>query len=164
MQEKIIVITPEDTFQLKDYNGYRSLEETVNGTISVCDRIEIPVIPTLANGKDKLKVFMYCNDNFHIENKKEFEKINAIASAMTGQELRGNIALVVDEGKGNARGFHYMEEDIGGGEIEEALCECWTVEDTLMKFRNQNSKAIMNLHREYDNNKSKKEMEHYSIR
>lgn len=164
MQEKIIVITPEDTFQLKDYNGYESLSEVVNGSLSMCDKIEIPVMPMLANGKEKITAVMFCNDEFLIDNKKEFDKINAIASAMSGQELRGNIALVVDKGKGETRGFHYMEEDVGGGEIEEALCECWTVEDTLMQFRNQNQKAIKDLHKQYDNNKSQPKMEHHSIR
>lgn len=157
MCEKIIIITPEDNIKLADYNGYESLSGAVDGTISRFYEIELSVYPFLADGKDFLPVELYCNDDFLIKDDKQFDKINAVASSISGQEIRGNVAMVVKNGE-NDRGFRYIEED-AHGKTEEALCECWSAEDTILYYINTNKDKFKEFHSKMDNNKSKSSFE-----
>lgn len=157
MSGKMIVIKPDDTIELADYNGYESLSEAVGGggMIEYFHSTDLPVLPSLAHGKETLPVDFICNEEFLIDDSEEFNKINAVASLLSGKEIRGNVIMLVNNGNGENRGFEYLEEEtVEGAEPEEALCECWTAEDTVLKYINTTRAELQKLHQQYDNNKS----------
>ena len=157
MSGKMIVIKPDDTISLADYNGYESLSEGVGGggMIEYFHTTDLPVMPAMAHGKETLSVDLVCNEEFLIDGSEEFDRINAVASLLSGQEIRGNVLMIVNNGDGSNRGFEYLEEPaVEGAEPEEALCECWTAEDTVMKYINNTKDELAKLHKQYDNNKS----------
>ena len=162
MSGKIIIIKPDDTITSSDYTGYQSLSDAVNGMIEHFHSTELPVEPSLAHGQETLPVDLYCNEEFMLIDSEEFNKVNAFASLLTGQEIRGNVAMVVDAGGGENRGFEYLEETVDG-KVEEALCECWTAEDTVLKYINQNRDKLQDLHKKLDNNKSEPRIEFYAL-
>ena len=98
MREMIIVLKANDTMTKKPYEGFESLRETVEGTISY---FHSAVVQTIL-GK-RLNVDMICNDEFAIDNDEKFDKVNALASVMSGQEIRGNVAVIVDLENGENR-------------------------------------------------------------
>lgn len=140
---KQIIITPNEEVKTVDYTGYESIRDGVNGSIERCGSLDIDT------PLGSLKTDLYCNDSFLISDKEEFNKINAVASLFTGQEIRGDVVLLVNEGCDN-RGFEYLETPDG----EEDLCECWFVEDKLLLFINHAKEDIEMLHEDYDDNKS----------
>lgn len=181
MEEKIIVIKPDDTIELADYDGYESLSKTVNGMITCFHRLDLPVDPVEINpsvsGPTKLNVDLYCNDEFLIDDSKEFDKINAVAFLMSNQEIRGNVAMVVDAGGGENRGFEYKDytndqegvrngfrecrnqvvsttltTEGGGGAMD--YCECAAAMKSVWEFIHLHERALKGLHEKYDNNKS----------
>ena len=158
MSGKMVVLTPEDTIQLADYEDYKSIQNAVHGSIEHCFSFELPVDPVLCGGRKTIPCDLYCNDEFLISNNKEFDKINAVASLiMSGgnniAEIRGNVVLVPYAGEGRNRGFDYKEVKIDD-EVEEDLCECWAVEDVLMRYIGRNTEALKQFHAEFDNKKS----------
>ncbi len=157
MSGKMIVIKPDDTIELADYNGYESLSQAVGGggMIEYFHSADLPVLPALAHGKESLTVDLICNEEFLIDGGEEFDKINAVASLLSGREIRGNVLMLVNNGDGTNRGFEYLEEEtVEGAEPEEALCECWSAEDTVLKYIKTTRDKLENLHKQYDNNKS----------
>lgn len=152
MSEKMIIITSDDKLKSVDYNGFESLSrEIANGdSFSYCGRQDIPTIPALADGKDHIEAIFYCDDNCAISNDARFDKINAVATLITGNEVCGDVAMLFHEGNGVTRGFKYFEEEVGDGVFEQALCEHWTVEDTLMRFMHDCKEDIQKLHKEGD--------------
>lgn len=156
---KLIIIHSDDTISKADYNGYESLQKAVGGLIEHFDSINIPVEPTMCNGKESLPVVMYCNDEFAVCNDEKFDKINAVAFLISETEIRGDVAIVVDAGYGESRGFEYKEYAVDGCEPEEDFCECWSVEDTLLAFINNRKKELEKIHKDFDNNKSKPHIE-----
>lgn len=153
MNEKIIVIKPDDTIALADYTGYETLRDTVNGAIENFHSTALPVSPVLVPNTDHLDITLFCNDAFLISDSREFDKVNAVASILSGKEIRGNVAVVVDVGGGETRGFEYKEISVDG-DIEEDFCECWAAEDTIMRYINDNRDKLREVHKEFDNNKS----------
>lgn len=147
MSEKIIVITPNDTIELQDYTDYKSLQQAVNGMI---ERFHSDRLPIGAGG---LKIDLFCNEEFLLIESEEFNKVNAVASLMSGQEIRGNVAVTVYAGDGESRGFEYKEAMIDG-EMQEDICECWVAEDLVMRYIAANRSALKELHDRLDNNKS----------
>jgi len=152
MAGKILVLTPDDTVKTADYKDYSSINDEVHGLYEVFHEDKLPMIIG-----DDLDIVFFCNEEFLIRDDDEFNKINAVASLLSGQEIRGNVVIAVNELTDDgydSRGFEYMEEDVGGGEIEEAICEHWLAEDTFLLFINQNADALKELHEKFDNNKS----------
>ena len=151
MEQRIIIITPDDEIKTMPYHNYTDLQKAVGGYFEICASFELPVISVLANGRERLPVDLFCNDEFLLQ-KHDFSKVNAVATLLAKQEIRGTVAVavrVIDEMGADTRGFCYKEEDVDG-ETEEALCECWTAEDTLLRFAKANEKAIQALHKELD--------------
>lgn len=159
MSEKIIVIKPDDTIELADYDGYKSLSKTVNGMITCFHRLDLPVDPVEINpfvsGPTKLSVDLYCNDEFLIDDSKEFDKINAVASLMSNQEIRGNVAMVVDAGGGENRGFEYKDytNDQEGG-VAMDYCECAAAMKSVRDYIFLNNRELHRLHARFDGNKT----------
>lgn len=154
MEEKIIVIKPDDTIELADYDGYKSLKKTVNGLIERFDSFALPIDPTLIGKKavTKLSVSLYCNEEFLISDSKEFDKINAVASLISNQEIRGNVAMVVlctDDGEN--RGFEYESFKDENGTALDAPCECLAAYGSVMEFIHLNECRLENLHEQLDN-------------
>ena len=166
--QKLIIITPEDTLKLVDYNGYDTIHEAVDGIYEHFFSDDIPVVNGIGtNGGNSVKCSFFCNEEFLIRDDEQFDKINALATLLSGQEIRGNVALTVDyyneDGELDSRGFEYLEEDVGDGEIEEAICECWGVEDTLLSTINHNRDKLAQCHRDMDNKKSEPKFEFTSF-
>lgn len=158
MNEKIVVITPQDKIELADYDGYKSMSNCVGGLVERFHKTDLPMMSVFANGDDKVAVDFYCNEEFLVLNDKKFDKINAVASLISGKEIRGDVALVVSCGGGENRGFRYMEED-NGGKVEMAVCECWCIEDVLERYVKENKDVIKDLHKKEDHNKSRPSFE-----
>ena len=155
--QKIIILKSDDTIESKEYKGYDSIHDAVDGLIENCGRTQLP----LAIGKP-LSVSFWCNEEFLIRNDEKFDKVNAIASTICGQEIRGDVAVTVDVWNENgldSRGFKYLEEEVGDGEIEEAICEHWLAADTLLLYINQNKDILKEMHEKYDGNKSEPKYE-----
>ena len=152
--QKIIIITPEDEIKSADYEDHESIQKVVDGCFEVCGKAIMP----LTTGE--LQVTLFCNDEALLRSDKQFEKLNAVASLICSSEnnfieLHGNVAIAVDVDTPtgiDSRGFKYMEEEVGGGEIEEAICEHWCAEYMLLLYINHNEKTIKKLHEDYDNN------------
>lgn len=163
MADKIIIIHSDDHISNADYNGYESLQKAVGGLAEFFHDTKIAVEPSLCDGNETLPLVMFCNEEFLIDDDPKFDKVNAVASLMCGREIRGDVAVVVDSGNGDSRGFKYKEYIEEGHEPEEDLCECWAVEDTLMKYVNAYREELQQLHKTYDNNKSEPKIEFYQI-
>lgn len=153
IMNKIIVLTSNDTIETADYTNYCSIQAVVGGNIEFFHSTKIPVMSMFAHGESVLPVTMYCNEEFLIDESEDFNKLNAVASLISGQEIRGKVAILVDTGDGENRGFEYLEEETNG-EITEAFCECWTAMETLRRFISDKETAIRELHQKYDNIKS----------
>lgn len=149
MEQRILIITPDDEIKKIPYTDYKDLQKAVDGYFERCASFGLPVISVLAEGKKKLPVDVFCNEEFMLQRHK-FSKVNAVATLIAKQEIRGNVAIVVREMETDSRGFYYKEEEMDNGEIEEALCECWTAEDTLLRFIKANEATIQALHKKID--------------
>ena len=159
MQEKIIVIKPDDTIDLQDYTDYKSLQQAVNGMIEHFHSDKLPIDPTqvdpmAANIKSSLPVDLFCNEEFLVNDSEEFDKINAVASLLSGQEIRGNVAMVVNAGGGENRGFEYKDYEDENEIVHIGYCECSAACDTLREFVVRNENELEQLHKQLDNNKS----------
>ena len=55
-----------------------------------------------------LTVDFYCNEEFAVIDDEKFEKLNALASLISGQEIRENVAVVVYAG-GRATAFTFSQ-------------------------------------------------------
>ena len=152
---KIIIITPDDTIKSMDYVNWETLQQAVGGNFEHfhSDKLEIPMF-------DNIPISFWCNEEFLIRDDEKFDKINAVATLLCGQEIRGDVAVSADENSLDgvrSRGFKYAEEE-NDGEIEEAICEHWFAEDTFMLFINRNKDAIRKVHEELDNKKARPTM------
>lgn len=138
MNENIIVITPDDRITTVNYNGYNSLRETVDGYIERFHGMELDFSPPHLEGKNILEVNFYCNEEFLISDDEQFDKVNAVASLISGQETRGSVAIIVYDGE--ERGFQQGRETN-------------VMEKMLESYVEGNKEKIANLHKEFDGNK-----------
>ena len=145
-EPRMVILTSEDKVTNKPYKGYETLSEAVSGCIERCGSIEIDG----GCGSGILECDIYCNDEFLISDDEKFDKINAIASALTGQAIYGNAVILPREGLDSNRGFEYLSVD-----GEEQILECWLAEDQLMLFANRNREGFKEMHKDYDKNKPK---------
>jgi len=142
MNENIIVITPDDTITTANYNGYNSLKEVVDGCIERFHCMELDFSLPHLEEKDVLGINFYCNEEFLISDDEQFDKVNAIASLISGQEIRGNVAMTACDG--------YDEEERGFQQGRETN----VMEKILERYVEGNKEKIANLHKEFDGNKS----------
>lgn len=152
MEERILIITPEDKVISKTYHGNMSIQEAVGGYEENCGTQPIPVIAAVVEGKENLDINIYSNGSFAISNDEQFEKINAVASLIAETEIRGNAVVLLNEGIGKERGFKYEEEEMNGT-LAESPCECWTAETTIKGFIHRFRDIIHECHEQFDNNK-----------
>lgn len=132
---KILIITPKDKVEFKDYTGYESLRNTVEGTISYFHKTNI----------GNLKVDMICNDEFLLDDR--FNEVNAFATLLSGQIIYGNVAMVVYKGHGENRGFEFRDNDITCEAISLKLALENTMKDDLC------SEMLKLYHEKYDKEK-----------
>lgn len=132
---KILVITPKDEVELKDYTGYESLSDTVEGTISYFHKADF----------DNLKTDMICNDEFLLDDR--FNEVNAFATLLSGQVIYGNVAMIVYKGHGENRGFEYKNNDITCEAISLKMALENTMKDGLC------SEMLKLYHEKYDKEK-----------
>ena len=152
MEERILIITPEDKVISKTYYGNMSIQEAVGGYEENCGTQSIPVIAAVVEGKENLDINIYSNGSLAIMNDKQFDKINAVASLIAETEIRGNAVVLLNEGIGKERGFKYEQEETDGT-LSESPCECWTAETTIKGFINRFRHIIHECHEQFDNNK-----------
>ena len=157
MSEKILIVTNDEKIEMMDYTDYQSIQKAVNGSFQLLAVTKIGVNPIYSHGKYYLDVCLFCNENFLIDDDEEFDKINAFGSALTGQEIRGNVAILIDTLDCDNRGFEYLEEE-KNGKPEEALCECWAAKQSIEQHMRYNEKRYAELHKKYDKNKGNPEM------
>ncbi len=150
--QRLLVITPDDKVLTMPYTGRSSLMEAVYGYPEFCGTETVPVDARFSNGKEELPIITYCSRSIIISNDKRFEKINAAASLMMEKEIRGNLAILIDEGQGMARGFEYKEKDIAGI-ITELPCECLCAKNAIRSFISEFFVHIKECHEQFDNKK-----------
>lgn len=155
--EKMIVLHPDETVSLADYNGYETIRDAVDGNIEHFFVTDMSIGPLSHLGV--ISVDFYCNEEFLIRNDKKFDKINAVASLISRQEIRGDVAVLVNAGNGENRGFDYKEYSEDGCEPEQDICECWFVEDAFCRLVNTHREDLKELHEQFDNNKSQPHIE-----
>ena len=152
--QKALVFTPDDTIETVDYEGYRTIQDVVDGSYDTCGHIDFGFEDKPSEAT--LHLTMFCNDEFLIRNDEKFDKVNAVASLLYGGELRGNVILTVDvetEDGIESRGFYYHE--VSG---KEAICEHAIAYDTFEKYIEENKDEIQALHEKLDMNKSEPEI------
>lgn len=145
MSEKIIVVTSDEKIETVDYTDFISIQRAVNGSF------ELFATSQMAVDKDIiLDICLFCNEEFLIDDSEEFDKINAFGTLLSGKEIRGNVAILIDTLNCDNRGFESLENSNN----EEALCECSIVKKILEQFIFDNKEKVKKLHDKYDNNKS----------
>ena len=151
--DKMIIVKPDETVVSVDYEGYDSIHKAVDGLYEIFqNNVDLPV-----GFLGKVKTTFYCNEEFLCRDDEKFDKINAFATLVTGLEIRGDIVILPQKENPDGidcRGFEYLEEE-NDGEIEEAFCEHWFAEDTIMRYISKHKDKLNELHERYDNNKSK---------
>jgi len=151
--KKLIVLTTDDKVKTIDYNreneesGYKALSDAVDGFIEYCGHIDLPL------GMKTVKADVICNEEFLLRDDEKFNKVNAMASFLCGQPIYGDVVIAMTDNEGDTIGFDDVWVINEDGTKEQDICECWWVEDTLLRFRNANIDALKEFHMEYDDNK-----------
>lgn len=148
--QKAIIFTPDDNIESVDYKDWHTINEAVGGTFQTCGNISFG--HPEKSFEEALQLTMFCNDEFLVRDDKEFEKVNAIATLLSDEEIRGNIILVADVETPDgiaSRGFEYAEAN-----GEQLLCEHMLVFDAFEQFIANHKEEIQNIHKALDMNKS----------
>lgn len=146
--QKMIILTPDDEILAKEYSNDFSISDAVEGEYSELDIFEIPVLPFLCNGQSKMKVELFCNDGFII--KKRFDKINALASLISGQIVYGNVAVLKYKNEEEYPVGFECKEEASNKKIAETISECWCVEDIFFEYMDKHFDEIEKLHSMFD--------------
>ena len=78
--KNVILITPDDRIELKEYKDYKTYNELVDGWFELCDSINICDV----------KCDLICNEEFLFFDKCEF---NSIATLLCKRRIYGNIVI-----------------------------------------------------------------------
>ena len=128
----VVLISPDDSSEVKEYTGYQTINDLVEGWYERCG----------AFGIGNKMTFLFCNEEFLFHDNLQF---NAIATALANQPIYGNVVLLQD-------GYNEENErDALPFEKEEAENIC----KSLIDFRARFATTLNALHRHYDNNKPK---------
>lgn len=79
----VILITPEDTIEVKEYKDYHTINELVDGWYEHCG---------VFVAADKM-CMLFCNEEFLFQDNCTF---NSVATALAGQSIYGNVVVTVD--------------------------------------------------------------------
>lgn len=79
----VILITPEDTIEIREYKDYHTINELVDGWYERCG---------VFGAADKL-CMLFCNEEFLFQDNCTF---NSVATALAGQSIFGNVVVTVD--------------------------------------------------------------------
>lgn len=79
----VILITPEDTIEVKEYIDYHTINELVDGWYEHCG---------VFVAADKM-CMLFCNEEFLFQDNCTF---NSVATALAGQSIYGNVVVTVD--------------------------------------------------------------------
>lgn len=155
--KKAIVITPNEEIKTIDYeDGIDFIQKQVGGGFKIFYKDFIDTF----NGK--IDFLMFCDDEYLLKDTCDNNKVNAIATGLYGFPVYGNVLVLKDyttpEGEKDSTGFEYLLEDVGGGQLEEAICENWFIEDYFMRIRNKGKEDILNIHEHFDNRKPTPEL------
>lgn len=143
--KKIVVLKAEgDKVEIADFEDYKSIQNVVGGLM------EHFYDTTIASPFEKyrLPAIMFCNEECLLRD--DLKTVNALATALYGNPIYGDVAVLKDLGNGDDTGFDYKTLEPDG---EETICECWMVEDYLTRLINNNKDTLEKLHKQYDDNK-----------
>lgn len=105
MQEYIIVITPDEEIQTLPFDGTKSLQEAVDGTVCLVGTKSLMVAPDVFDD-DKILIVFYMDKYYARKHYGKGDiKVNAIASSLVGKPVYGKVAFVRDIQEGNEKGF-----------------------------------------------------------
>lgn len=154
-KDKIIVVTPNEEVLEFDYEGYKTTRHCVCRDEHGNDDGDDYPIEHYWSGKIGTALFPieclgWCNEMFLISEEEKFNKLNAIGSMISGQEIRGCICFTKDIGRGEDKGFAYREYENG----EQDISETWLIKDSLLGYIEHYKDKIKELHKKYDNKKS----------
>lgn len=132
----VVLISPDDSSEIKEYTDYQTINNLVEGWYERCGAFGIG---------NKMTV-LFCNEEFLFRDELQF---NAVASALAGQPIYGNVVLLQD-------GYNDdNERDALPFDKEEAKNIC----KSMLDFRFKYDSMLDVLHRHYDNNKPKPKAE-----
>lgn len=160
--EKVIIITSDDEIKTVDHGGennYEVLRDAVEGLIEhfqTLDNVQ------LSPFNKPINVDLWCNEEFTYSEAESCKKVNPVASALyNGNLIFGNIALTIQMPEGESRGFEYIADEDGG----EQICECWFMEDILIRMKNamERDGVIADMHKQFDNNCPEPKMDFVSL-
>ena len=79
----VILITPKDEIEIKEYFNFQTIHELVDGFYETCGCFGI---------LDRMCV-MFCNEEFLFQDNCAF---NSVATALAGQPIYGNVVIMMD--------------------------------------------------------------------
>ena len=79
----VILITPEDKIEVKEYKDYHTINELVDGWYELCGWFVIA---------DKMWM-LFCNEEFLFQDNCAF---NSVGTALAGQPIYGNVVVTLD--------------------------------------------------------------------
>ena len=128
----IILISSNDSIEVKEYSGYQTINDLVEGYYERCG----------AFGVREKMTFLFCNEEFLLRDELLF---NAVGTALADQPIYGNVVMLQDgyneDNERDALPFEKADAD----KICKALCD----------FKIRYKVLLRALHRHYDNNKPK---------
>ena len=139
--QKAIILTPDDTVEAVDYEGYTTIHNAVDGIYQTCGGTEW----------ENFNLTIFCNEEFLIRDDEQFDKLNAVASAIYGGEIRGNAVVLIDVETSDgidSRGFEYAENE---------NCECSRFIKYAEAFIEYNKENLNELHQLMDGRENKSE-------
>ena len=155
-EKKLIIIGTDDKIKIAPYEGYSSITAGVGGGLMELfhtDKIPCPL--------GNIPIDFYCNEEFLYREEDNFKKCNALATAIYSggsTPIYGDV-VIVKRVADDVAGLDFVRTPEG----EEDLCECWFVEDILMRYANQITKELGEIHSVYDDNRPEPSFEFYSL-
>lgn len=145
MNQNIIIITNEEQIKSAEYTNYKDIQKAVDGTFEIYAKLGFHK----ANGETVTLLF-FCNEEALLIDSEEMNKINAGAYLLNNETvIYGNIAVLIDAGMGEDRGFTPEE-------TEEFV-------STVKKILNNKTANCHLIHAEFDGNKPEPRVDFFSF-
>jgi len=144
---KILVITNDEKVRAEEYHDFKDIQRAVGGTFDI---FSITHFSLYNENSVPEELILHCNDEALLIESEEFNKVNAAAALIdNGSLIYGNIAVLIDAGEGESRGFT----------DEEATAFTEWLNDIMQKNHN----VLKKFHEEYDSKKPEPKIEFFSF-
>ncbi|MDE5559013.1 MAG: hypothetical protein K2J32_15215 [Ruminococcus sp.] len=121
MANNIIIITNDEQVKSAEYADYKDIQKAVDGTFDIyasrcLSDIYAHRCLNFRRADEKkicsLQLLFYCNDEELLIDSEEMNKVNAAAYMLNNEAvIYGNIAVLIDAGEGESRGFTLEETE-----------------------------------------------------